>query len=140
MAVHDGGRAVGRPSRVCNRDLRVENLGGVYVRASDALTKAGDLADFLEIVHFAGSITVDTDTSRVVAAVFLAGETVAEDITDFLATLWETKQESVYRLWLINVKRRIIGGMVGRLVRAAKVEQKTTTGIEKRNKRNIPWA
>ena len=87
MAVHDGGRAVGRPSRVCNRDLRVENLGGVYVRTSDALTKAGDLADFLEIVHFAGSITVDTDTSRVVAAVFLAGETVAEDITDFLATL-----------------------------------------------------
>lgn len=49
MAVHDGGRAVGRPTRVCDRDLRVENLGGINVRAGDALTKAGDLADFLKI-------------------------------------------------------------------------------------------
>lgn len=49
MAVHDGGRAVGRPSRVCDRDLRVENFGGIYLRAGNALTKAGNLADFLEI-------------------------------------------------------------------------------------------
>ena len=98
-----------RPTRVCNRDLRVENLGGVYVRASDALTKASDLADFLEIIHLAGSIAVDTDAGRVVTTVFLAGETVAEDIADFLATLWETKQESVYRLLLIVAKRKIIG-------------------------------
>jgi hypothetical protein len=83
---------VGRPSRVCDRDLRVENLGGVYARAGDALTKAGDLADFLEIKHFAGNIAVDTDAGRVVTTVFLAGETVAEDIADFLATLRETKQ------------------------------------------------
>jgi len=57
--------------------LRVENLGGVYARAGDALTKAGDLADFLEIIHFAGSIAIDTDAGRVVTTVFLAGETVA---------------------------------------------------------------
>lgn len=92
MAVHDGGRAVGRPSGVCDRDLRVENLGGVYARARDALTKAGDLADFLEIVHFAGGIAVDTDAGRVVTTIFLAGETVAEDIANFLATLWGTEQ------------------------------------------------
>jgi hypothetical protein len=72
--------------------LRVENLGGVYARGGDALTKASDLADFLEINHFAGSIAVDTDAGRVVTTVFLAGETVAEDIADFLASLWETKQ------------------------------------------------
>jgi len=72
--------------------LRVENLGGVYARAGDALTKASDLANFLEIKHFAGSIAVDTDAGRVVTTVFLAGETVAEDIADFLASLWETKQ------------------------------------------------
>jgi hypothetical protein len=83
---------VGRPSRVCDRDLGVENLGGVYARAGDALTKTGDLADFLEIKHFAGNIAVDTDAGRVVTTVFLAGETVAEDIADFLATLRETKQ------------------------------------------------
>jgi hypothetical protein len=92
MAVHDGGRAVGRPSCVRDRDLRVENLGGVYARGGDARTKAGDLADFLEIKHFAGSIAINTDTGRVVTTVFLAGETVAEDIADFLAALWETKQ------------------------------------------------
>ena len=92
MAVHDGGRAVGRPSRVCDRDLRVENLGGVYVRAVNALTKACNLANFLEIKHFAGNIAVDTDAGRVVTTVFLAGETVAEDITDFLASLWERKE------------------------------------------------
>lgn len=92
MAVHDGGRAVGRPSRVCDRDLRVENLGGVYARGGDARTKAGDLADFLEIKHFAGSIAVNTDAGRIVTTVFFAGETVAKDFADFLATLWESKQ------------------------------------------------
>jgi len=73
--------------------LRVENRGGVYARAGDALTKAGDLADFLKINHFAGSIAVDTDAGRVVTTVFLTSETVAEDIADFLATLWETKNK-----------------------------------------------
>jgi hypothetical protein len=71
--------------------LRVENLCGIYVRAGDALTKADDFADFLKIKHFAGSIAVDTDAGRVVTTVFLAGETVTEDIADFLASLWETK-------------------------------------------------
>ena len=49
MAVHDGGRAVSCPSRVRDRDLRIENLGGVHLRPRDALTKANDFADFLEI-------------------------------------------------------------------------------------------
>ena len=83
---------MGRPSRVCDRYLRVENLGGVHLRAGDALTKAGDFAYFLEIKHFARSVAVDTDAGRVVTTVFLAGKTVAEDIADFLATLWEVKQ------------------------------------------------
>jgi hypothetical protein len=49
-----------------------------------------------KIVHFSGSIAVDIDAGRdrrrVVTMIFLAGETVAKDIADFLATLRETKQ------------------------------------------------
>jgi hypothetical protein len=67
--------------------LRVENLGSVYVRGGDALAKASNLAYFLEEIYFAWSIAVDTDAGRVVTTVLLAGETVAEDITDFLAIL-----------------------------------------------------
>ena len=87
MAVDDRGRAVSCPARVCDRDLRVENLGGVYARSCDALTKAGDLADFLEEEYLARSITVYTDAGRVVTTVLLAGETVAEDIANLLAIL-----------------------------------------------------
>jgi len=87
VAVRDRGRAVGCPSRVCDRDLRVENFGSVYFRAGDALAKTGDLADFFEEKYFAGGIAVDTDAGRVVTTVLLAGETVAEDITNFFAIL-----------------------------------------------------
>ena len=91
--------------------MRVENLCSVYARVGDALTKAGDFADFLKIKHFAGSIAIDTDAGRIVTTVFLAGETVTEDVADFLASLWGTETKSVYQLLLIGVMRRIIGGI-----------------------------
>ena len=95
MAVDDRGRTVGGPSRVCDRDLRVENLGSVYVRGGDTLAKAGNLADFLEKKHLARSIAVDTDAGRVVTTVLLASETVTEYITNFLAILWETEHSQL---------------------------------------------
>lgn len=110
MAVHDRGRAVGCPSRVSDRDLRVENLGSVYVRGGDALAKASNLAHFLEEIYFAWSITVDTDAGRVVTTVLLAGETVAKDLTNFLAILWEMNHGQLL----------LIGGGARRLVRVAK--------------------
>ena len=94
MAVDDRGRAVSCPSRVCNRDLRVENLGGVYARGGDTLAKTSNFADFLEKKHFAWSIAVDADASRVVTTVLLASETVAEDIANFFAILQETEHVS----------------------------------------------
>jgi hypothetical protein len=95
MAVVEGGRAVSCPPRVCDRDLRVENLGGVYVRGGDTLAKTSNFADFLEKKHFAWRIAVDTDAGRVVTTVLLAGETVAEDITNFFAILRETEHRQL---------------------------------------------
>ena len=95
VAVDDRGRAVGGPSRVCNRDLRIENLGSVYARGGDTLAKAGNLADFFEKKHLAGSIAVDTDAGRVITTILLAGETVTEDITNFLAILWEREHSQL---------------------------------------------
>jgi hypothetical protein len=101
------------PSRVCDRDLRVENLGSVYVRGGDALAKASNLAYFLEEIYFAWSIAVDTDAGRVVTTVLLAGETVAEDITDFLAILWERNtvsycsSEVVRGAWYVSRSRAV---------------------------------
>jgi len=64
------------------------------VRGGDALAKACDLADFLEVVHVAGGVAVDTDAGRVVTTVLLTGETVAEDVANFLAIL-KRRPESV---------------------------------------------
>jgi len=87
VAVNDRGRAVGGPARVCDGDLRVEHFRSVHFRGGDPLPKACDLANFLEVEHLAGGIAIDTDASRVVTTVLLAGETVAKNVADFLAIL-----------------------------------------------------
>jgi hypothetical protein len=96
VTVHDRGRAVCRPAGVCDRDLRVEHFRGIYVRRGDALAKACDLADFLEVVHVAGGVAVDTDAGRIVTTVLLTGETVAENVADFLAILKRRARVSLY--------------------------------------------
>jgi hypothetical protein len=98
---------------VCDRDLRVEHFRGVYVRRGNALAKAGNLANFLEVEDLAGGIAVDTDAGRIVTTVLLAGETIAKDVANFLAILQREKKgtnQSV--LWLVggagHVKMRVV--------------------------------
>jgi hypothetical protein len=105
VTVDDRRRAVSCPSRVCDRDLRVENLGGVYIRAGDTLAKTSNFADFLEKKDFAWSIAVDTDAGRVVTTVLLAGETVAEDITNFFAILREREHSQLLLRCKENVRK-----------------------------------
>ena len=93
------------PSRVCDRDLRVENLGGVYGRAGNTLAKTSNFTNFLEKKDFAWSITVDTDAGRVVTTVLLAGETVAEDITNFFAILREREHSQLLLMCKVNVRK-----------------------------------
>jgi len=88
VAVYHRGRAVGGPARVCDRDLRVEHFRSVDFRAGDPLSKACDLANFLEVEHLAGRIAIDTDAGRIVTTVLLAGETIAKNVADFLAIFW----------------------------------------------------
>lgn len=87
MAVHDGRRSVGSPASVRDRDLGEEGLGGVDVGLSNALAKAGDLSDLLEEEHLSGLVAVNADARGIVAAVFLAGKPIAEDLTDRLPVL-----------------------------------------------------
>jgi hypothetical protein len=96
VAVHDRGRAVGRPAGVGDRDLRVEHFRSIYVRSGDALAKACDLTNFLEVVHVAGGVAIDTDARRVVTTVLLTGETVTEDVANFLAILKRRARVSLY--------------------------------------------
>ena len=84
VAVYDGGGTVGSPTSVRNRNPGDKRLGGVDAGFGDALAEASDLADLLEEKHLSGLVAIDTYSRRVVATVFLAGETVAEDLTDRL--------------------------------------------------------
>jgi hypothetical protein len=75
--------------------LRVENFGCVHLRGCDTLAETGDFTDLLEEEYIAGSIAVNTDAGRVVTTILLAGETVAKDITNFLAILTITKHNQL---------------------------------------------
>jgi hypothetical protein len=107
---------MGRPSRVCDPDLQAENFGGVYLYfcGGEALMKAGDLADFLETVHFAGSIAVNTDAGRVVTTIFLAGETVAEDTVSQISLRLCGRQNRV-SLSVIAHRCEAVNTVIGRM-------------------------
>ena len=87
MAVHNRGGAVGRPASVRDGNLRVEDFGRVELCARDPLAETSDFTDFLEEKDLSRSISIDTDAGRVVTTIFLAGETVAKDVANFLAIL-----------------------------------------------------
>jgi hypothetical protein len=74
MAVESGGRTMGGPSGVSDAGVGLENLGQIWLLSLDQFLQFGDLADFLEGKHLILLITVDGETSGVVAAVFKSGE------------------------------------------------------------------
>lgn len=81
---------MGCPASVRDGNLRVEYFGRVDRCGRDPLTETSDFTDFLEEKDLPRSISIDADAGRVVAAIFLAGKTVAEDVTNLLASLaWE---------------------------------------------------
>jgi hypothetical protein len=92
VAVHDRRGAMGCPTCVRDRDLRVENFGCVYVCGGDTLTETGNFTDLLEVKHFARSIAINTNAGRVVTTILLTCEAVAKDITNFLAILTKMKK------------------------------------------------
>lgn len=89
MAVNDRGRAVSRPTRVCDRDLREEVLGGVDVGFRDLLAQTGHFADLLEEEHFADLVTVNTDAGGVVATILLTSEAIDQNLADSFTILDE---------------------------------------------------
>lgn len=94
VAVDDGGRSVGRPARVGDRDLGEEGLAGVYIGLGNLLAEASDLADLLEEEHLSRLVTVDTDTGGVVSTVLLTGETIAKDLANRFPVL-EGKESDI---------------------------------------------
>lgn len=79
------------PTSVRNRNLGDEGLGGIDIGLGDALAEASDLANLLEEKHLSRLVAIYTDSSRIVATIFLTGEPVAEDLTDRLPILRNQK-------------------------------------------------
>ena len=78
---------MGRPASVCDRNLRVEDFGGIHLCARDPLAETSDFTDFLEEKYLPRSISINADTSRVVTTIFFTGETVTKDFTNLLPRL-----------------------------------------------------
>ena len=89
VAVHNGRRTVSGPTGVRDRDLRDEGLRGVDARFGDALAKTSDLSDLLEEEHLSRLVAVDADTGGIISTVFLARETIAENLTNCLPVLYK---------------------------------------------------
>jgi hypothetical protein len=62
------------------------------------LAEASDFTDFLEEKYLPRSISINADTSRVVATIFFAGETVTKDFTNLLPRLEGREKLVGYRL------------------------------------------
>jgi hypothetical protein len=69
MAVEARRLAVSSPSRVRNSRVGVKDLGQVWLGLVDERLKLGDLADLFESKHLILLVTVNCQTSRVVASV-----------------------------------------------------------------------
>ena len=78
------------PSSVSDGDLRNEGLRSVDAGFGNLLAQASYFADLLEEEHLSRLVTIDTNACGVIATVLLAGETVAEDLTDRLPVLDQT--------------------------------------------------
>ena len=87
VTVDGGGRAVGSPPSVSDRDLGQEGLGSVHGRVGDLLAQTCDLSNLLEVVDLALFVSIDTNARRVVTTVFLASEAVAKDFANTFAIL-----------------------------------------------------
>ena len=81
---------MGSPSSVGNGDLRNEGLGSVDAGFGNLLAQTSYFADLLEEEHLSRLVAIDTNACGVVATVLLAGETIAEDLTDRLPVLDQT--------------------------------------------------
>ena len=78
---------MGSPSSVGNGDLRNEGLGSVDAGFGDLLAQASYFADLLEEEHLAWLVAVNTDPCGVITTVFLASETITENLADGLPVL-----------------------------------------------------
>ena len=75
------------PAGVSDGYLGNESLVNVEGRGRNLLAETSNLSDLLEVYNGARGITIDTETSRVVPAVLLAGKPITEGLEDFLASL-----------------------------------------------------
>ena len=75
VAVDFGWRAVGRPAGVGDTSVRIENLCQIGLASVDGLLQLGDLSDALESDDLVLLVSIDGQTSRVVATVFESRQT-----------------------------------------------------------------
>ena len=87
MAVNNRGNTVSCPTCVGDGDLGDEGLRSVHRRLCNALTEAGDLADFLEEKRFVWLVTIDANPCRVVTSVLETRESIAKRLTDTFTIL-----------------------------------------------------
>lgn len=91
VTVDRRGSAVGSPASVGDGDLGEESLARVDIRFCNVLAQACDLSDLLEKKDFSSFVTVDTNACRVVSTIFKALETVAKDVANGFAILFNQK-------------------------------------------------
>jgi len=87
MAVDLRRGAMSSPASVCDGNLGYEGLVDIYRGCSDLFAQTGDFSDFFEEEEFTGFVTVDTQSSRVVASILLARKPITEDFENLLAAL-----------------------------------------------------
>jgi hypothetical protein len=70
MAVHARWTTVGSPASVCNASVRVEGLVEIWLGLVAELSQCSDLANLLESINLILLVTIDCQTSGIVATIF----------------------------------------------------------------------
>ena len=78
---------MGSPSSVGDGNLRNEGLRSVDAGFGNLLAQASYFADLLEEENLAWLVAVNTDTCGIITTVFLASETITENLADGLPVL-----------------------------------------------------
>lgn len=85
VAVEARRGAVGSPAGVCDTSVRIEDLGQIGLGLLNQLLELDHLANLLVSKHLVLLVSVDSESGRVIATVFKAGESCGGDTIQY----WE---------------------------------------------------